>query len=149
MKSLLKSVFTTLHVTSSVAKFLFLATMGIAVVTAKLKYDYAEVSHRTVLLTDYLASALYGLVALLFGWLGFTKRGKTVLAGDDQCRAEESSLLKRLPKVLVASLGIAGGVWLVLIVLFLVFGGPEFVVRLFEPWVIPVLIAISFPIAYE
>ena len=101
----------------------------------------------TLLLNDYVALTLYGLIALLFAWLGFSRKGRSLLTSVSH--QNESSRRDRLPKVFLASIGLAGGIWLILIVLSLVVGGPDLVVQMFETWVIMVLIAIAFPIAYK
>ncbi len=148
MGSFLKPIFTALRVTPNVVRILLIATAGMAIVTAYLRYSYAEISHKPLALTDFIASIAYGMAALLFAWLGFSEKGKDVLADGDGTQVEASTR-NRLPKVFVASIGIAGGIWLVLIVLSLILSGPDMVVRLFDGWVILVLIAVSFPIAYK
>lgn len=148
MSSILKSIVTTLRITTNVARVLFLATVGMAIVTGYLKLSFAEVSHKTLSLHDYMAVALYAMVALLFAWLGFSKKGKDLLANDGQYPNDQSTR-RRMAKVSVASIGVAGGIWLVLIVLSLIVGGPDMVVQMFDGRVILVLIVISIPIAYK
>jgi len=93
-----------------------------------------------LVLPDFIYLATIGLFALLSAWLGFTASGKALLAKSSQDDVAAPQLARVL-KVLFASMGMAVGIWLVLIVLSLIIGGPDLVSAMFLPWVLVLLTA--------
>jgi uncharacterized membrane protein len=148
---MLKSLLATLRITRTVAVIIFIGFVALFVVTAQLYWSFAEAGG-TLTQRDLVALTILGgfvlIVASLSGWLAFSAHGRALLKESAQLsRAQPRPL--RLAKVLAASAGMAIAVWLVLIVLALVIGGPEWVSKMFLPWVPLLLTVLCSPIAYK
>lgn len=145
-KRILKFISATFGFTTTLARLLFVTTLGTATAIAYTKYRYAVVTHTAPFPIDYIGLAFFALIAFVFGWLGFSSQGKDILTDND---TQLSAQWVRISKVVLAAIGITGGIWLCLIVLSLVLGGPDIMEEMFNGWVIIALFVISFPIAYK
>jgi hypothetical protein len=148
---MLKSLFGTLRITRMVAVVVFIGFVALLVVTAQLYWSFVEAGG-TLTQRDLVTLTILGgivlMVASLSGWLAFSARGRAMLKESVQVSMPQPRPL-RLAKVLAASAGVAIAVWLVLIVLALVIGGPEWVSKMFLPWVPLLLTVLCSPIAYK
>lgn len=149
MRSFIMPLLAFIRITVRGARWLFGCTVPLLLVTLQMYRDMTKAGE-ILALPDFAYIAAIGLFALLFAWLGFTDSGKALLAKGKSNQDEVAPLqLARLLKVLFASMGMAVGIWLVLIVLSLIIGGPDLVSVMFLPWVLILLTAICFPFAYR
>lgn len=147
MQSFIIPLLAFVRITVRGGRWLFGFTILLLLVTLLMYRDMMKAGE-ILALTDFAYLAVIGFFALLFAWLGFTASGKILIAKSSQDEVVAPQLA-RVIKVLFASMGMAVGIWLVLIVLSLIVGGPDWVSAMFLPWVLALLTAICFPFAYK
>lgn len=147
MRSFIMPLLAFIRITVRGARWLFGCTVLLLLVTLQMYRDMTKAGE-ILALPDFAYLTAIGLFALLFAWLGFTASGKALIAKSSQDEVAPPQLARVL-KVLFASMGMAVGIWLVLIVLSLIIGGPDLVSAMFLPWVLVLLTAICFPFTYK
>lgn len=149
--SALRTLLATLRITRAVAIFVFACFILLFVLTVHLYWSFVNAGN-TLSQSDLVALGVITAVVLVttsfFGWLGFSSGGRALLQESAQQVVQRPRVV-RLVKVLVASAGIATGIWLILIVLSLFIGGADLVSMMFVPWVLGLLTVLCFPIAYK
>jgi hypothetical protein len=146
----ISSVLVALRITVLTARWLFFIFVGVVITAVYLYYGYAKVSREDIFPSGaYLHLGIVSAIALLFAYLGFSENGKSLLAHEPTQHESSRLTLARVLKILAASYGIAIGVWIILVVLALIVGGPDVVTQMFETWVLIALTILSLPIAYK
>lgn len=83
---------------------------------------------------------------IVLGWLGFSRDG-IALVETTARRGLEEARYSRLVKVLLGAVGIAAIPWVAILLGMFFLGQIDLLVRMFEPWVILLLVIISLPIS--
>lgn len=147
----MRTLLATLRITRKVAVFLFVSFVLLFVLTIHLYWSFLDAGG-TLTQSDLIGLVTISTIALFVisftGWLSFSERGRSLLSVSAEHVAPQPNFV-RLIRVLIASAGIATGLWLILIVLSLIVGGPEWVSKMFLPWVLVSLIVLCFPGAYK
>lgn len=147
----MKALFSALHVTKKVAVLVMMAFILLLIVTMHLYWSFFDAGG------NWTSSDSVGLIAISMiaifaigftGWLAFSKSGRSLLAESAEYETPQFGFA-RFIRMLGASAGIATGLWLILIVISLVIGGPEWVSKMFLPWILVLLTVLCLPISYK
>lgn len=142
----IKSLLSILRITVTAARWLFVIFMLVLILTGKLYWEYASLSH-AFSWHDLIHIIVICALMLLFGWLGFSAHGRGLLEGA-QDHVETPNLARTL-KVLFASGAMAFGVLIIFVMLVLIIKGPELITVQFFSWSFYLLTAICFPFVYK
>lgn len=136
-----------LRITVVGARWLFASAVLLLVTTVTLYVGFTNAG-QSLAPADVTHVAVVSMLVLLFGWLGFSAGGRALLQKSAQHRTVMPGSVRVL-KLLFASAGLAVGIWIILIVLSLIIGGPDWVSMMFLPWVLALLTLLCLPFAYK
>lgn len=139
-------MFASLGVTVWIARLLVLVFLGVLAAYGQVFYSNVEATGKVNLDAAYFVLLIPTALAAGFAWLGFSTKGRMLLADHEAVRIRSRGWA-RILKFLFASYGIAIGVWMILNVLATPY--PNLVEQLYGPWPLIVFTALSFPIAYK
>jgi ABC-type protease/lipase transport system fused ATPase/permease subunit len=151
LRSALVTVFSGLRITRAVAIVAFACFSLLLVSTLHLYWSFikeGETFSRPDIIGAATSITVVLMIALAFGWLSFSTSGRRLLRESTERQGTVRGFF-RIVRVLVASFGMAVGIWLVLIVFSLVVSGPDLVTKMFKPGVLEILTLLCFPIAYK
>lgn len=146
LHSVLKSLLSTLRITVTAARWLFVIFTLVLMFTGKLYWESANLNH-AFSWHDLIHIIMISVLMLLFGWSGFSSHGRKLLEGT-QYQIETSNLARAL-KVLFASGAMAFGVLIIFVMLVLIIKGPELITVQSFSWGFYLLTAICFPFVYK